>query len=237
MRTDERSLMASRRDTLSQRWSAPATTRSGKAMPARAERIRDYERASTPRSATRGLSSTSGPAPDVRRRSVRRVDIQPIPLPRDCQDWMLGSFWAHPARVLDPEVRNATSGSRGWLPTLSLASSLDSAVTSQMDLGQRATAPCASSMSTMSACASSSQCHRDLPVARARNADVALHRCTCRPRSRRGTRIAHRGVRAAVGGLRSKRVSSVPRARNPPRQVRSASSRSRGSRPMVPPIC
>lgn len=39
-----------------------------------------------------------------------RVDIQPVPLPRDCQDWMLGSFWAHPERVLDPDARAATSG-------------------------------------------------------------------------------------------------------------------------------
>ena len=39
-----------------------------------------------------------------------RVDIQPIPIPRDCLDWMLGSFWAHPERVLDADARNATSG-------------------------------------------------------------------------------------------------------------------------------
>jgi hypothetical protein len=38
------------------------------------------------------------------------VAVQPVPLPRDCQDWMLGSFWAHPERVLDPDARNATSG-------------------------------------------------------------------------------------------------------------------------------
>ena len=38
------------------------------------------------------------------------VAIQAVPLARDCQDWMLGSFWAHPERVLDPEARNATSG-------------------------------------------------------------------------------------------------------------------------------
>jgi SAM-dependent methyltransferase len=38
------------------------------------------------------------------------ADIQPVLLPRDCQDWMLGAFWAHPERVLDPEARNATSG-------------------------------------------------------------------------------------------------------------------------------
>ena len=30
--------------------------------------------------------------------------------PRDTPDWMLGSFWAHPERVLDERARNATSG-------------------------------------------------------------------------------------------------------------------------------
>lgn len=39
-----------------------------------------------------------------------RVDIHPIAIPRDFRDWMLGSFWAHPERVLDPGARNATSG-------------------------------------------------------------------------------------------------------------------------------
>jgi SAM-dependent methyltransferase len=38
------------------------------------------------------------------------VDIQPLPIPRDCEDWMLASFWAHPERVLDPDARKATSG-------------------------------------------------------------------------------------------------------------------------------
>lgn len=36
--------------------------------------------------------------------------IETVPIPRDCSDWMLGSFWAHPERVLDPEARAATSG-------------------------------------------------------------------------------------------------------------------------------
>lgn len=39
-----------------------------------------------------------------------RVTIDPLPIPRDTPDWMLGSFWAHPERVLDPEARAATSG-------------------------------------------------------------------------------------------------------------------------------
>jgi SAM-dependent methyltransferase len=39
-----------------------------------------------------------------------RVSIEPIPIARDVEDWMLGSFWAHPERVLDPDARAATSG-------------------------------------------------------------------------------------------------------------------------------
>ncbi len=37
-----------------------------------------------------------------------RVEI--LPVHRDSPDWMFGSFWAHPERVLDREARNATSG-------------------------------------------------------------------------------------------------------------------------------
>jgi hypothetical protein len=36
--------------------------------------------------------------------------IEIVPIPRDCTDWMLGSFWAHPERVLNPAARAATSG-------------------------------------------------------------------------------------------------------------------------------
>lgn len=36
--------------------------------------------------------------------------VVPVPLPRDTPDWMLGSFWAHPERILDTGARNATSG-------------------------------------------------------------------------------------------------------------------------------
>ncbi len=36
--------------------------------------------------------------------------VEVVPIPRDCADWMLGSFWAHPERVLDPAARAATSG-------------------------------------------------------------------------------------------------------------------------------
>jgi len=38
------------------------------------------------------------------------VTIEALPIPADTPDWTLGSFWAHPERVLDPEARNGTSG-------------------------------------------------------------------------------------------------------------------------------
>jgi SAM-dependent methyltransferase len=38
------------------------------------------------------------------------VAIEPVPIHRDTPDWMLGSFWAHPERVLDPVARAGTSG-------------------------------------------------------------------------------------------------------------------------------
>ena len=38
------------------------------------------------------------------------VEIRKVPIPRDTPDWMLGSFWAHPERVLDARARAATSG-------------------------------------------------------------------------------------------------------------------------------
>jgi SAM-dependent methyltransferase len=37
-----------------------------------------------------------------------RVEV--LELARDTPDWMLGSFWAHPERVLDAEARAGTSG-------------------------------------------------------------------------------------------------------------------------------
>ena len=39
-----------------------------------------------------------------------RTQVQAWEIPRDTPDWTLGSFWAHPERVLDPEARAATSG-------------------------------------------------------------------------------------------------------------------------------
>jgi SAM-dependent methyltransferase len=40
----------------------------------------------------------------------RRARTEVVPIRRDTPDWMLGSFWAHPERVLDERARNATSG-------------------------------------------------------------------------------------------------------------------------------
>lgn len=37
------------------------------------------------------------------------VEVEPVLSPRDTPDWNLGSFWAHPERVLDEAARNATS--------------------------------------------------------------------------------------------------------------------------------
>jgi SAM-dependent methyltransferase len=38
------------------------------------------------------------------------VSVEVVPIGRDTPDWMLGSFWAHPERVLDEQARKATSG-------------------------------------------------------------------------------------------------------------------------------
>jgi SAM-dependent methyltransferase len=38
------------------------------------------------------------------------VEARPVPIHRDSPDWMFGSFWAHPERVLSRDARNATSG-------------------------------------------------------------------------------------------------------------------------------
>jgi len=38
------------------------------------------------------------------------VRVDEVPIPSDTPDWMLGSFWAHPERVLDSNARAATSG-------------------------------------------------------------------------------------------------------------------------------
>ena len=38
------------------------------------------------------------------------AEIRAVPISRDTPDWSLGSFWAHPERVLDPNARASTSG-------------------------------------------------------------------------------------------------------------------------------
>lgn len=38
------------------------------------------------------------------------VTVDAVATSRDTPDWTLGSFWAHPERVLDPAARQATSG-------------------------------------------------------------------------------------------------------------------------------
>jgi len=47
-----------------------------------------------------------------------KVRIDKIPIPRDTPDWMLGSFWAHPERVLDANARAATSGFARMAPSV-----------------------------------------------------------------------------------------------------------------------
>ena len=39
-----------------------------------------------------------------------KVSVREVPISRDTPDWILGSFWAHPERVLDAHARNSTSG-------------------------------------------------------------------------------------------------------------------------------
>jgi SAM-dependent methyltransferase len=38
------------------------------------------------------------------------ISVEAVEVSDDTPDWMLGSFWAHPERVLHPEARAATSG-------------------------------------------------------------------------------------------------------------------------------
>ncbi|MEO1526646.1 MAG: class I SAM-dependent methyltransferase [Planctomycetota bacterium] len=49
------------------------------------------------------------PIDDVVRWSGMATEVQTVPIPHDCKDWMSGSFWAHPERVLDADARAATS--------------------------------------------------------------------------------------------------------------------------------
>jgi len=57
------------------------------------------------------LDRRTFPAPEqVAARLGGETRIEVVPIPRDSPDWMLGSFWAHPERVLDEGARAATSG-------------------------------------------------------------------------------------------------------------------------------
>ncbi len=38
-----------------------------------------------------------------------RVEIRPLPVPRDCVDGFLGAYWARPEAYLDPQVRSSIS--------------------------------------------------------------------------------------------------------------------------------
>lgn len=46
------------------------------------------------------------------------VSIEPVLNRRDTPDWTLGSFWAHPERVLDDAARRATSAFARMKPAL-----------------------------------------------------------------------------------------------------------------------
>jgi SAM-dependent methyltransferase len=46
------------------------------------------------------------------------LSVSQVPIHRDTPDWMLGSFWAHPERVLDRRARNSTSGFARMAPEI-----------------------------------------------------------------------------------------------------------------------
>jgi SAM-dependent methyltransferase len=43
-------------------------------------------------------------------RCLGQIEARPVPIPHDCQDGFLGSFWRRPEAYLDPNVRRAISG-------------------------------------------------------------------------------------------------------------------------------
>ena len=59
--------------------------------------------------------------------------VEPVPIRADSPDWNLGSYWAHPERVLDEAARNATSGFARQPP--SVVERVVSAVRSDLDSG------------------------------------------------------------------------------------------------------
>jgi SAM-dependent methyltransferase len=57
------------------------------------------------------LDRRTFPAPELLAERLGDVTrIEAVPVPRETPDWMLGSFWGHPERVLDERARAATSG-------------------------------------------------------------------------------------------------------------------------------
>jgi SAM-dependent methyltransferase len=59
------------------------------------------------------------PAPDVIAGWLGgHTVVESMPIARDTPDWTLGSFWAHPERVLDRHARDATSGFARMTPTV-----------------------------------------------------------------------------------------------------------------------
>ncbi len=58
------------------------------------------------------------PAPDRIAQWLGGGEVIPLPIPSGSPDWMLGSFWAHPERVLDEGARAATSGFARQPPTV-----------------------------------------------------------------------------------------------------------------------
>ena len=63
------------------------------------------------------LDRRTCPAPStVARWLGGEVEIQDVPIARDTPDWMFGSFWAHPERVLDARARKSVSGFAGMPP-------------------------------------------------------------------------------------------------------------------------
>lgn len=57
------------------------------------------------------LDRRTCPPPDTLARWLGgEVDVRPVPISRDTPDWSLGSFWAHPERVLDARARSSVSG-------------------------------------------------------------------------------------------------------------------------------
>ena len=119
---------AARRERSTPRWpSSPSTTGTPSASAACAScagsrAARSSCSPTTPRSARAcGSSPTTWPelgeldgrifpAPEQIAEWLGGARVEAVPIPRDTPDWTLGSFWAHPERVLDARARANTSG-------------------------------------------------------------------------------------------------------------------------------